>query len=91
MMIRTFLLSATVLFSAGAYALTPEEVKGIALGETETRVEALIKASAVPDEKTAAFIQALAGDAVKTSGNKVFVIKDDKAYDPVTGAELAMP
>ena len=63
----------------------------MATGETETRVEALVKASAVPDDKTAAFIQALADDAVKTAGDKVFVIKDDKGYDPVTGAELAVP
>ncbi|RZI78324.1 MAG: urea ABC transporter permease subunit UrtB, partial [Variovorax sp.] len=78
MMIRTLLLSAVILLSAGAHALTPEEVKGMALGETETRVDALVKASAVPDEKTAAFIQAMADDAVKTAGDKVFVILDDK-------------
>ena len=91
MMMRTLLLSAALLLSAGAHALSPEEVRGMALGETEARVEALAKASAVPDEKTAAFIQALADDAVKTAGDKVFVIKDDKGYDPVTGAELTVP
>ncbi|MGQ2980494.1 MAG: urea ABC transporter permease subunit UrtB [Polaromonas sp.] len=91
MMMRTLLLSAVFLLSAGAHALTSDEVKGMALGETETRVEALVKASAVPDDKTAAFIQALADDAVKTAGDKVFVIKDDKAYDPVSGAELPVP
>ncbi len=91
MMMRTLLLSAALLLSAGAHALSPEEVRGMALGETEARVEALARASAVPDEKTAAFIQALADDAVKTAGDKVFVIKDDKAYDPVTGAEMTVP
>ena len=63
----------------------------MALGETEARAEALNKAAAKPDDKTAAFIQALADDAVKTAGDKVFVIKDDKGYDPVTGAELTVP
>ena len=63
----------------------------MALGDTEARAEALNKAAANPDDKTAAFIQALADDAVKTAGDKVFVIKDDKGYDPVTGAELAVP
>ncbi len=91
MMMRTFVLSAALLLSASVHALTPEEVKGMALGETEARVEALAKASAVPDEKTAAFIQALADDAVKTAGDKVFVVRDDKAYDPISGAELAVP
>ncbi|MDP3248922.1 MAG: urea ABC transporter permease subunit UrtB [Polaromonas sp.] len=91
MMIRTLLLSATFFIATGAHALSADEVKGMALGETEARVEALNKAAANPDEKTAAFIQALADDAVRTAGDKVFVIKDDKAYDPVTGAELAVP
>jgi urea transport system permease protein len=91
MTMRTLLLSAAFLISAGAHALTPEEARGMATGETEARVEALVKASAAPDDKTAAFIQALADDAVKTAGDKVFVIKDDKAYDPVTGAELVVP
>ena len=91
MMMRTLLLLVAFLLSASAHALTPEEVKGMALGETEARVEALAKASAVPDEKTAAFIQALADDAVKIAGDKVFVIKGDKGYDPISGAELTVP
>ncbi len=63
----------------------------MALGETEARAEALNKAAANPDDKTAAFIQALADDAVKTAGDQVFVMKDDKGYDPITGAELTVP
>ncbi|MDB5843639.1 MAG: amino acid/amide transporter rane protein 1, family, partial [Polaromonas sp.] len=60
-------------------------------GETDERVTALSKAAATADEKTAAFIQALADDAVKTSGEKVFVVKDDKAFDPLTGVEQPLP
>ena len=60
-------------------------------GETEARVEALNKAAVTADEKTAAFIQALADDAVKTSGENVFVVKDDKAFDPLTGASHPLP
>lgn len=63
----------------------------MAIGETEARVEALGKAAAKADEKTAAFIQALSDDAVKTQGEKVFVVKDDKAFDPITGAEVPLP
>ena len=33
----------------------------------------------------------MADDAVKFTDDKVFVIKDDKAFDPVTGAELKLP
>ena len=61
------------------------------LGETEARIEALNKAAANADEKTAAFIQAMSDDAVKTKGDKVFIVKDDKAFDPVTGASLPSP
>ena len=60
-------------------------------GETEARAQALNKAAANADEKTSAFIQALSDDAVKTSGDKVFVVKDDKAFDPLTGAVQPLP
>jgi len=85
------LLVALLSFAGQAMALTAEEAKAMALGETEARVEALNKAAANADAKTAAFIQAMADDAVKTAGDKVFVVKDDKASDPVTGAALALP
>lgn len=92
MLLRHLLFSLlTLLTAAHAHALTADEVKGMAIGETEARVEALAKAAAVADDKTAAFIQALADDAVKIQGEKVFVVKDDKAYDPLTGAEVALP
>jgi len=74
-----------------AHALTSDEAKAIASGDTESRIAAINKAVASADEKTAAFIQAMSDDAVKFTEDKVFVIKDDKAYDPVTGAELKLP
>jgi urea transport system permease protein len=86
------LLTLTFFFIAThAHALTAEDVKGMALGETEARIEALGKAAANADDKTAAFIQALADDAVKTKGDKVFVVRDGKAFDAVTGAPLSLP
>ncbi|WP_411886318.1 urea ABC transporter permease subunit UrtB [Polaromonas sp. YR568] len=92
MLLRHFFLSLLTLFlAAHAHALTVDEVKAMAIGETEARVDALAKAAAVADDKTAAFIQALSDDAVKTKGDKVYVVKDDKAFDPVTGAETPLP
>jgi urea transport system permease protein len=85
------LVAAALFMAAHAHALTAEEARAIAIGETDIRVEALNKAAAGADEKTVAFIQALSDDAVKTSGGKVFVVKDGKAFDPVTGAEQALP
>jgi urea transport system permease protein len=87
---RLFLL--LLLFALGpAHALTADEARAIAVGESDARIEALNKALGAADERTAAFIQALADDAVKTAGDRVFVVRDGKGTDPVTGAEVAVP
>jgi urea transport system permease protein len=88
---RLALIAALLLMAHGAYALTAVEAKGIAIGEGDARIESLNKALANADEKTAAFLQALADDAVKTAGEQVFVMKDDRGFDPVTGLEVAVP
>ena len=74
-----------------AHALTPEQVKGIASGETDARIEALNKVVAQGDASLAPFVQALLDDAVKIAGDKVLVVRDDKAMDAATNAPLAMP
>jgi urea transport system permease protein len=91
MFIRSLALLAALLLTAGAHALTPAEARAMAAGETDARIEALNKAVAAGDEKTAAFIQALIDDAVKVAGDKVFLVRDGKGFDPVTGAEAALP
>ncbi len=81
-----------MLFMAtAAQALTADEARAIAAGDSEARIAALNKAVTSADEKTAAFIQAMSDDAVKYTEDKVFVMKDDKGYDPVTGVELKVP
>jgi urea transport system permease protein len=90
-MLQKSLLLLALWMSSGAQALTADEAKAIAIGEAESRVEALNKAVSTADERTAAFLQALSDDAVKTSGSKVFVVRDEKATDPVTGAEAPLP
>ncbi len=82
---------ALCLVATHAQALTADEAKAIAAGESDARVEALNKAVATADDRTAAFLQALSDDAVKVAGDKVFVIKDGKVFDPVTGVEVAVP
>ena len=91
MLLRRFILFATLFIATQAYALSAKEVKGIVFGDTEERVAALSKATVTADEKTAAFLQALADDAVKTSGDTVLLVRDGKAFDPLTGAELPLP
>ena len=86
----TFLF-ATFLIATNAHSISLNEVKSLTFGETGSRVEALSQAALNADEKTVAFIQALSDDAVKTSGDTVFMIKEGKAFDPVTGAEQPLP
>jgi urea transport system permease protein len=89
---RKLLLPLVLLAAAGAaQALTPDEARALATGETDARIEALHKALATADDRTAAFLQALADDAVKTAGDRVFVVADDKATDPATGAATELP
>ena len=83
--------AALLWLAAPAHALTASEAQAIAVGETEERVVALNLAVQTADGRTAAFIQALSDDAVRFAGAKVFIIKDDKGYDPVTGAEVRLP
>ena len=82
---------ALLLVGGSAQALTAQELKAMAVGETDARIEALNQAVANADDKTIAFIQALSEDAVKVSGERVFIVKSDKAFDPITGQANALP
>ncbi|MDO8280702.1 MAG: urea ABC transporter permease subunit UrtB [Burkholderiaceae bacterium] len=88
---RGLLIFLVFCWGGAAHALTAVEARAMAAGETDARIEALNKAVATADEKTAAFLQAMADDAVKVAGERAFIVKDDKAYDPVTGAETPLP
>jgi urea transport system permease protein len=91
MRITRLFLIASILIAGNASAITAEEVKAIALGETDVRVEALSKAMLTADDKTADFLQALSDDAVKLAGGKLVVVRDGKGFDPATGAAVAVP
>ena len=86
-----FLLFATLFIAAPAYSIGASDVKAMSTGETDARIEALVKATATADEKTTAFIQALSDDAVKVAGERVLIVKDGRAFDPVTGTETQLP
>src|SRR4051812_2806672 len=95
-MSRRLLLSLSawigaVLFAGPALALTPQQARALDAGETESRIAALNSVLQGADDKTVALIQAISDDAVKFTDTAVFVMKDDKGRDPVTGVELAVP
>jgi len=80
-----------LLLVCNAHALTAEEALGIAVGETDARIEALGKAAAQGDDRTAAYLQALADDAVKLAAGRVLVVRDGKGLDPVSGEGVPVP
>jgi len=87
-----WLLWAALVLAAPAQALTPAQARALATGDTASRIAALNElVVSVPDDKTAALIQALADDAVKFTDNAVFIVRDGKGFDPVTGAERPVP
>ena len=91
-LLRWWVCLGLALFgSAASWALTPQQARALATGETEERIAALNAQLAGADEKTVALIQALSDDAVKFTDSAVYVMKDDKGHDPVTGAEVAVP
>lgn len=90
-MTRRLLFLLAFLAASPAFALTPDEARAIAIGDSDARIAAMNQAVAAPDDRTAAFLQALADDAVKVAGGQVFVIKDGQGFDPVTGAQAAVP
>ena len=67
----------------------------MSIGEAEDRVAAVGQAVVDADDATVAFIQALANDAVKVSGERVFVVAPDapagQATDPLTGQAVPLP
>ena len=84
-------IASAVWSLTAAHALTMDEARGIAAGDSDARVEALAKAVAQGDDKTAAFLQALADDAVKLSKSQVMVVRDGQGTDPVTGQSVPVP
>jgi urea transport system permease protein len=87
----TCALALGVLGHTSAMALTAEQARALTLGDTDARVTALQKALAAPDTKTAAFLQAMSDDAVKVMGTQVWVLREGKAFDPVTGEAADLP
>ncbi|MEO8525246.1 MAG: urea ABC transporter permease subunit UrtB [Caldimonas sp.] len=72
-------------------ALTEPQARSLVAGEVEDRIAALTKLIDGADDKTVALIQAISDDSVKFTDKAVFVMKDGKGFDPVTGAEAPVP
>ena len=86
---------AMAFLASPAKAMSLAEMKGLVEGETDQRIETLNKVVAQGDENTLVFLQALADDAVKVAGNKIWIVRDSfgagKALDPLTGQKQDLP
>jgi urea transport system permease protein len=88
-------LMAVAFMVSPARAMSLAEMKGLVEGETDQRIETLNKVVAQGDENTLVFLQALADDAVKVAGDKIWIVRDSfgagKALDPLTGQKQDLP
>ncbi len=90
-MLKAALMASAVWGLSTAQALTMDQARGMAVGETDARIEALSQALAEGSEKTAAYLQALADEAVKMAGDQVIVVRDGQGLNPVTGQAVPVP
>jgi urea transport system permease protein len=77
--------------AASAHALSAEQARAIAAGETDDRIAALNGAAAAGDTTLARFVQALLDDAVKLTPAQVLIIEGDHAVDAATGVTATVP
>jgi urea transport system permease protein len=90
-MVKSALIVSAVFSLTAVHALTVDEARGMAVGETDARVQALAQAVAQGDDKTAAYLQALADDVVRITPDQVLVVRDGQGLDPVTGQAVPVP
>jgi urea transport system permease protein len=74
-----------------AHALTIEQARAMASGETDARIAAINTALAESQAGTLEFLQALAADEVKLAGDRPVIVRNDKAFDVVSATAIAMP
>jgi urea transport system permease protein len=84
-------VAALALLAAPAWALTQDQAARIAAGDSDERIAALDAAVADADARLAGFIAALLADEVRVHDGKAYIVRDGKASDAVSGAEVALP
>ena len=85
------LLALCLAAGTSAHALTPADALALVDGDTDVRIDTLNKLAAEPDEKASALIKAMASEAVRVQGERVFIVVDEAAVDAVTGEKLPLP
>ena len=61
------------------------------IGDSDERIAAINKAAVARRSAGAGFFQALLDNEVRFTGDRVFIVRDDKAVDAATGATVTLP
>jgi len=89
--VRRLLWVGLALLPSWAQALTADQVRAMAIGDNDDRAAAIAQVAASGDPQAPAFFQALLDGAVRVTEDKVFVVRNEKASDAASGADVALP
>ena len=73
------------LCGAAAQSIPPEQIRDLAFGENDAKVEAIAALVATGEDGALALLQALSDGEIQTSGQQVLKVKDKAAVDVITG------
>ncbi|MCW7541689.1 urea ABC transporter permease subunit UrtB [Aquabacterium sp. A7-Y] len=82
---------AALAWSLNVSALSADQLRTLAQGDNDERIEALNAAAAAGDPTLQAFVQALLDDQVKTAGERVYLVRGDAVIDALTGQPASLP
>ncbi len=77
--------------SPATFGLSTDEVRAMAVGDSDERIAAINKAAVGGDPKAQAFFQALLDNEVQVAGDDVFIVRGAKAIDAASGLEKSLP
>jgi urea transport system permease protein len=90
--IRLALAALAWVLAGPAAALGPEQIRALALGDNDERIEALSEAAASGDPSLGPYIEALLADEVRTVGDdQVFIVHGNDVRNALTGEPATLP
>ncbi|WP_245876338.1 urea ABC transporter permease subunit UrtB [Caldimonas caldifontis] len=90
--IRLALAVLAWVLAGPAAALSPEQIRALALGDNDERIEALSEAAATGDPALGPYIEALLADEVRTVGDdQVFIVRGNEVRNALTGEPAPLP
>jgi urea transport system permease protein len=90
--IRLALAALAWVLAGPAAALRPEQIRALALGDNDERIEALGEAAATGDPALGPYIEALLADEVRTAGDdQVFIVRGNEVRNALTGELVPLP